>query len=91
VLVGKEADDDVVRVGFRKLGCLAPHDPHDVGPVGRAHRLRCMGDSGDRTPVGARNDAESILEERFARGEIDADELASRRKALHASGGKRAA
>ncbi len=40
-------------------------------------------------PSEPRNDAESILEERFARGEIDAEELESRRKALRA--GKRAA
>jgi putative membrane protein len=46
---------------------------------------------GTGRPSEPRNDAESILEERFARGEIDADELASRRKALHAGGGKRAA
>jgi len=42
-------------------------------------------------PSEPKNDAESILEERFARGEIDADELESRRKVLRASGGKRAA
>jgi putative membrane protein len=42
-------------------------------------------------PSEPRNDAESILEERFARGEIDADELESRRKVLRSGGGKRAA
>ena len=44
---------------------------------------------GTGRPSEPRNDAESILEERFARGEIDAEELESRRKALRA--GKRAA
>lgn len=38
-----------------------------------------------------RKDAESILEERFARGEIDAEELESRRKVLRESDRKRAA
>lgn len=42
-------------------------------------------------PSEPKNVAESILEERFARGEIDAEELESRRKVLRASGGKRAA
>lgn len=38
-----------------------------------------------------RHDAESILEERFARGEIDAEELESRRKVLREDSGRRAA
>jgi putative membrane protein len=42
-------------------------------------------------PSGPRSDAESILEERFARGEISAEELESRRKVLRASRGQRAA
>jgi putative membrane protein len=42
-------------------------------------------------PSKPKNDAESVLEERFARGEIDADELESRRKVLRASGGRRTA
>jgi putative membrane protein len=42
-------------------------------------------------PSERRSDAESILEERFARGEIEAEELESRRKVLRESGGRRAA
>lgn len=42
-------------------------------------------------PSVPRNDAEPILEERFARGEIDAEELESPRSALRTSGSKRAA
>jgi uncharacterized membrane protein len=36
-------------------------------------------------PVEDGKDAESILEERFARGEIDAEEFEARRKVLGAS------
>jgi putative membrane protein len=46
---------------------------------------------GTRRPADPTKDAESILEERFARGELDADELESRKKVLRASRGKRAA
>lgn len=46
---------------------------------------------GTGRPFEPRNDAESILEERFARGEIDEAELDSRRSALRKARGKRAA
>jgi putative membrane protein len=46
---------------------------------------------GSSGPSDRRSDAESILEERFARGEIDVQELETRRKALRANGGTRAA
>jgi len=45
---------------------------------------------GNRTSA-PRSDAESILEERFARGEIDVEELESRRSVLHANRSRQAA
>jgi putative membrane protein len=42
-------------------------------------------------PTDAGRDAESILEERFARGEIDAEELESRRSVLREPSRKRVA
>ena len=44
-----------------------------------------------RPPESSKQDPLAILEERFARGEIDADELESRRNALTKSGSNRAA
>src|SRR6266487_2879348 len=44
-----------------------------------------------RPPESSKPDPLAILEERFARGEIDADELESRRTALTKSGSSRAA
>jgi putative membrane protein len=42
-------------------------------------------DSGTRTDRRPEQDAQHILDERFARGEIDADEYRARRDALHSA------
>ena len=54
-----------------------------IGVVALLHRGRTTAVSDSRTTPAP--SAEKVLDERFARGEIDADEYQTRRTALHAT------
>jgi putative membrane protein len=50
--------------------------------VGMVFLIRALGDRGGSGSGGSASSARQILEERFARGEIDRDEFEERRKTL---------
>jgi hypothetical protein len=76
-------------MGLGRCGFL--DDPDDGALLGRDHRDRGLGDpsvpsAGGAGTADASTSAMRILEDRFARGEIDADEFQRRREILRGGG-----